>query len=55
MFEKVNDAYEFLCSKTKLTEGPDPKNIVLILKAQSILFRRYKEGESPVLSKFSIV
>ena len=44
MFEKVNQAYEFLCSKSKLTEGPDPKNIVLILKAQSILFSRHKEG-----------
>ena len=44
MFEKVNQAYEFLCSKSKITEGPDPKNIVLILKAQTILFSRYKEG-----------
>ena len=24
--------------------GPDPENIVLVLKAQSILFKRYKEG-----------
>ncbi len=45
IFEAVNAAYEFLCSKSKLTEGPDPKNIVLILKAQSILFSRYKDGE----------
>ena len=45
MFEKVNQAYEFLCSKSKITEGPDPKNIVLILKAQTILFSRYKEGD----------
>jgi len=45
MFEKVNKAYEFLCSKSKITEGPDPKNIVLVLKAQSILFSRYKEGD----------
>ena len=44
IFEAVNKAYEFLCSKSKLTEGPDPKNIVLILKAQSILFSRYKDG-----------
>lgn len=44
MFEKVNKAYEFLCSKSKVLQGPDPQNIVLILKAQSILFRRYKEG-----------
>ncbi len=48
MFEKVNKAYEFLCSKSKITEGPDPKNVVLILKAQSILFSRHKEGEFSV-------
>ena len=41
MFEKVNAAYEFLCSKTtKLSDQPDPGNIVLILRAQSILFSR---------------
>ena len=45
MFEKVNKAYEFLCSKSKLTEGPDPKNIVLILRAQSIIFARYKDSK----------
>ena len=45
MFLQVNKAYEFLCSKSKLVEGPDPKNIILILKAQSILFSRYKDGE----------
>jgi len=42
----VNKAYEFLCSQAKITEGPNPQNIVLILKAQSILFSRYKDGES---------
>ena len=46
MFERVNKAYEFLCSKTRVADGPDPRNIVLILKAQSILFSRYSEGES---------
>lgn len=45
IFEQVNKAYEFLCSRAKITEGPNPQNIVLILKAQSILFRRYKDGE----------
>ncbi|KAI0215551.1 DnaJ-like subfamily C member 13 [Lamellibrachia satsuma] len=47
MFEQVNKAYEFLCSKSRVTEGPDPKNIVLILKAQSILFSRYSEVLAP--------
>ena len=45
IFEKVNKAYEFLCSRSKITEGPDPNNIVLILKAQSILFCHYREGK----------
>ena len=44
IFEQVNKAYEFLCSRAKITEGPNPHNIVLILKAQSILFSRYKDG-----------
>ncbi|CAH1789259.1 unnamed protein product [Owenia fusiformis] len=47
MFEKVNKAYEFLCSKSKEVEGPDPKNLVLILHAQSILFSRYQEVLKP--------
>ena len=45
MFESVNKAYEFLCSKSaKRTEGPDPDRIVLLLQTQSILFKRYAEG-----------
>ena len=51
IFENVNKAYEFLCSKkARSVDGPDPDNIVLILKSQSILFRRYKEGEYTVQS-----
>ena len=46
-FENVNKAYEFLCSQAKITEGPNPQNIVLILRAQSILFSRYSDGELP--------
>ena len=44
IFEQVNKAYEFLCSKSKVKDGPDPQNIVLILKAQSILFSHHQEG-----------
>lgn len=45
-FEAVNKAYDFLCSKSsKNTSGPNPENIVLILKAQSILFSRFTEGK----------
>ena len=46
MFEKVNKAYEYLCSSKKTTDGPDPRNIVLILKAQCILFSRHREGNN---------
>ncbi|XP_053215309.1 dnaJ homolog subfamily C member 13 isoform X3 [Podarcis raffonei] len=48
MFEKVNKAYEFLCTKSaKVVDGPDPENIILILKAQSILFNRHKDDLKP--------
>ncbi|XP_030062368.1 dnaJ homolog subfamily C member 13 isoform X1 [Microcaecilia unicolor] len=48
MFEKVNKAYEFLCTKSvKIMDGPDPENIILILKTQSILFNRHKEDLQP--------
>ena len=52
MFQRVNKAYEFLCSRSKVTEGPDPQNVVLIIKAQSILFSRYKERESVKLNLY---
>jgi len=46
IFEAVNKAYEFLCSKSaKRTEGPDPHRIVLLLQTQSILFKRYADGQ----------
>ncbi|CAG05511.1 unnamed protein product [Tetraodon nigroviridis] len=48
MFEKVNKAYEFLCTKSaKILDGPDPENIILILKTQSILFNRHKQELEP--------
>nr|CAD7257435.1 unnamed protein product [Timema shepardi] len=51
-FEKVSRAYEFLCSRNLWTsQGPNPDNIVLILRTQSILFHRYSEGELSASSK----
>ncbi|XP_069068012.1 dnaJ homolog subfamily C member 13 isoform X2 [Pleurodeles waltl] len=48
MFENVNKAYEFLCTKSaRIVDGPDPENIILILKTQSILFNRHKEDLQP--------
>ncbi|KAL4635478.1 hypothetical protein GN956_G14292 [Arapaima gigas] len=48
MFEKVNKAYEFLCTKSaRITDGPDPENIILILKTQSILFNRHRQELEP--------
>ncbi|XP_039452152.1 dnaJ homolog subfamily C member 13 isoform X2 [Culex pipiens pallens] len=46
-FERVNQAYEFLCSRRSSSDGPNPNNIVLILRAQSILFDRYAEVLRP--------
>ena len=48
MFEKINNAYEFLLSRNaKNTDLPDANNIVLILRTQSILFCRYSEELHP--------
>lgn len=47
-FEAVNQAYEFLCSRSCwTTDGPNPDNIVLILRTQSILFERYSDELRP--------
>ncbi|KAF7993906.1 hypothetical protein HCN44_011175 [Aphidius gifuensis] len=47
-FEAVNQAYEFLCSRSCwTTDGPNPDNIVLILRTQSILFHRYADELRP--------
>ncbi|KAK6624832.1 hypothetical protein RUM44_011696 [Polyplax serrata] len=47
-FEKVTQAYEFLCSRSSWSgDGPNPNNIVLVLKTQSILFERYSEELEP--------
>ena len=52
VFEAVNKAYEFLCSKSaKRTEGPDPHRIVLLLQTQSILFKRYADGQPSFTAK----
>ena len=46
IFEAVNKAYEFLCSRSsKVCEGPDPQRIVLILTTQSILYKRYTDSK----------
>jgi len=47
-FEAINTAYEYLCSRSARNgSGPDPNNIVLILRTQSILFDRYSEELQP--------
>ncbi|XP_075217212.1 receptor mediated endocytosis 8 isoform X2 [Lycorma delicatula] len=47
-FVLMKNAYEFLCSRSSWAEnGPNPKNINLILKTQSILFDRYSAELQP--------
>ncbi|KAL0279212.1 UNVERIFIED_CONTAM: hypothetical protein PYX00_000818 [Menopon gallinae] len=47
-FEEVTQAYEFLCSRSSWCgDGPNPDNIVLVLKTQSILFDRYSTELQP--------
>ena len=51
IFEQVSKAYDFLCSRSsRKVLGPDPSNIILILRAQSILFSRCKEGRQNLFS-----
>ena len=46
VFEAVNKAYEFLCSKSAHTKvGPDADRIVLLLRTQSILFTRSADSK----------
>ena len=46
MFEAVNKAYEFLCSRSaKRSKGADPARVVLLLKTQAILFTRCAESK----------
>ncbi|XP_065200940.1 dnaJ homolog subfamily C member 13 isoform X2 [Planococcus citri] len=47
-FMVANNAYDFLCSRCSwVVDGPNPNNIVLILKTQSILFHRYSAELQP--------
>ncbi|KAI5693331.1 hypothetical protein M8J75_013933 [Diaphorina citri] len=44
IFVRANKAYDFLCSRTCWQNNdPNPNNIVLVLRTQSILFHRYSE------------
>ena len=41
----MNKASGYLYSSKKATDGHDPRNLVLILKAQCILFSWHQEGK----------
>lgn len=44
IFVRANKAYDFLCSRTCWqNDDPNPNNIILVLRTQSILFHRYSE------------
>ncbi|XP_064489524.1 dnaJ homolog subfamily C member 13-like [Ornithodoros turicata] len=48
IFEKVNRSYEFLSDKSqRRADGPDPVNLILILKTQAILFSNHREELHP--------
>ncbi|AAZ11909.1 endosomal trafficking protein RME-8, putative [Trypanosoma brucei brucei TREU927] len=42
-FERIQVAYEFLASDTLESSEPDPNNIDLLLRTQSILYKRHAE------------
>ncbi|CAH8634236.1 unnamed protein product [Heterobilharzia americana] len=41
-FQSVTKAYQFLCNRSKLSRGPNRLHIQLMLRAQSIVYRRYR-------------
>ncbi|KAK8790027.1 hypothetical protein WA158_006807 [Blastocystis sp. Blastoise] len=43
IFEKIQKAYELLSNERNKQGGPDPVNIMLILKAQRIVYRRFSK------------
>lgn len=49
IFQEVHKAYEFLSSKQarERASGPNPKNLILIFKAQSILFSQCNDDLHP--------
>ncbi|PWV15681.1 putative endosomal trafficking protein RME-8 [Trypanosoma cruzi] len=42
-FERIQRAYEFLASETSVSDEPNPHIIALLLRTQSILFRRFSD------------
>nr|CAH8867302.1 unnamed protein product [Trichobilharzia regenti] len=41
-FQSITKAYQFLCNRSKLSRGPNRLHIQLMLRAQSIVYRRYR-------------
>ena len=46
-FESILKAYEFLANPNQPLDTPDPKRIDLLIRTQSILYRRFKDMLSP--------
>ncbi|XP_018647306.1 endosomal trafficking protein, putative [Schistosoma mansoni] len=41
-FQSLTKAYQFLCNRSKLSRGPNRLHIQLMLRAQSIVYKRYR-------------
>ncbi|TNN08971.1 DnaJ subfamily C member 13 isoform 1 [Schistosoma japonicum] len=41
-FQSIKKAYQFLCNRSKLSRGPNRLHIQLMLRAQSIVYKRYR-------------
>ncbi|KAJ9449740.1 DnaJ-like protein subfamily C GRV2, partial [Diplonema papillatum] len=46
-FEEILKAYEFLANPNQPSDFPDPKRIDLLMRTQSILYKRFKDELSP--------
>ncbi|VDQ09630.1 unnamed protein product [Trichobilharzia regenti] len=51
-FQSITKAYQFLCNRSKLSRGPNRLHIQLMLRAQSIVYRRYRPCKSSLFVAF---
>lgn len=43
-FHAINAAYNFLCNRSRISDGPNRRHLQLLIRSQSILYNRYRNG-----------
>uniref|UniRef100_A0A5K3FU08 J domain-containing protein n=1 Tax=Mesocestoides corti TaxID=53468 RepID=A0A5K3FU08_MESCO len=46
-FHAINSAYNFLCNRSRISDGPNRRHIQLLIRSQSILYNRYRRELAP--------